>query len=178
MHRGREMLRKFAEGLVFGAGFAIAFFVLGYLGTSAMFSMHPPSGWSAYPGAPTSTTQHFDEKEAKPFYELPIEDQIKQASVIAVARYEAAEDGRMKAVLKELLKKDEGTAFHYQIGDEYAPSSYYPKEGTSYGDGIVIFFEGSPARMTRSMSYSGERIISLGDMPLELFRDKCKREGA
>jgi hypothetical protein len=178
MHGGREMLKKFAEGLIFGAGFAIAFFVLGFLGTSAMFSMRPTSGWSAYPGAPTSAIQHFDEKEVKPFYELPIEDQIKQASVIAVAKYEAAEDGRMKAVLEELLKKDEGTEFHYRIGDEYAPSSYYPKEGTSYGDGIIIFFEGSPATMRRSMSYSGKRILGLGDMPLELFRDKCKREDA
>jgi hypothetical protein len=110
------------------------------------------------------------------FHELPIEDQIEQASVIAIARYEPAKDGQMKAVLKEFLKKEEGTTFHYQIGDEYVRSSYYPKQGTSHGDGIVIFFEGSPATMRRTMTYSGDRIHTLGDMPLELFRDKCGKD--
>jgi hypothetical protein len=79
----------------------------------------------------------------------------------------------MKAVLKELLKKDEGVLFHYQVGDEYSPSSYYPKQGTNYGDGIVIMFAGSPVSMRTAMSYSGDRIGSLGDMPMELFRNKC-----
>jgi hypothetical protein len=169
------MLKKFAEGLVFGAGFTISFIVLGLLGTSLMFSMMPTSRWSSSPVV-TTTTQQSDEKEERPFYELPIEEQIEVASVIALARYEPAEDGRMKAVLKELLKKNEGTTFHYKIGDEYSPSSYYPKQGTSYGDGIVIFFEGSPAMMRSSMSYSGDRIHSLGDMPLELFRGKCGKD--
>jgi hypothetical protein len=60
--------------------------------------------------------------------------------------------------------------------DEYSAASYYPKQGTSHGDGIVIFFDGSPAMMRLSMSYSGDRIQSLGDMPLELLRAKCEKD--
>jgi hypothetical protein len=172
------MLKKFIEGLVFGAGFGIAFFAIGLVGTSSMVSMLPTSRPNAVPGAMTTTTQQSDEQQGLPFYELPLEERIKQASVIAVARYEAAEDGRMKAVLKEFLKQDDQAAFHYQIGDEYAPSSYYPKQGASYGDGIVIFFEGSPAIMRSSMSYSGDRIPGLGDMPVELLRVKCGKDNA
>lgn len=166
------MLRKFVEGLVFGVGAAIAFLAIGMLGTSMMFSTfvtHRSGG----PDAMHTTTRHIDERGEVPFYELPFEEQIKQASVIAIAKYEPAEDGRMKAVLKEFLKKNDGALFHYDIGEEYQPSSYYPKEGTSYGDGIVIFFTGSPAMMTKAMTYSGDRIPSLGDMPMKLFRDKC-----
>lgn len=173
------MLRKFGEGLVFGAGFAISFLVLGWLGTSAIFSMTPTSGWSASSGVVGTTRQiGGDDEKRPPFYELPIEEQIEEASVIAVARYESAEDGRMKAVLKEFLKKKEGAKFHYQVGDEYAASSYYPKSGTSYGDGVVIFFEGSPAMMRRAITFSGDRITGLSDMPLELFRDKCGKDDA
>ena len=171
------MLRKFAEGLVFGAGFAISFIVVGALGASAMFSLAPTSRWSTSSDTVTRQIGEGDEKRP-PFYDLPIEAQIDEASVIAIARYEPAADGRMKAVLREVLKKKEGTTFHYQLGDEYTPSSYYPKSGTSYGDGIVIFFEGSPAMMRRAISYSGDRITGLGDMPIELFRNKCEDEGA
>jgi hypothetical protein len=174
------MLRKFAEGLLFGAGFTISFVILVALGGSVLFgSMVPTSRWSASSG-PVTTTQQIDEDEKKssPFYELPIEQQIEEASIIALARYEPAEDGRMRAVLKEILKQKDGVTFYYQLGDEYTPSSYYPKSGTSYGDGIVIFFEGSPAMMRRAISYSGNRITGLGDMPIELFRDKCEKEAA
>lgn len=173
------MLRKFTEGLVFGAGFAISFLVLGALGASVLFSSMMPAGRSTSSSVTTTTSQiDADDEKSVPFYELPIEAQIEEASVIALARYEPAEDGRMKAVLKEVLKKKEGVTFHYQIGDEYTPSSYYPKPGTSYGDGIVIFFEGSPAMMRIAISYSGNRISGLGDMPIELFRDKCEKEDA
>lgn len=170
------MLRKFIEGLVFGAGFAIAVIIIGLVGASAMFSMRPSSRWSASYSVPMNDTHGTDEGDGRPFYELPIEEQIEEASVIAVARFEPAEDGRRKAVMTELLKRKEGTTFHYDVGDEYSPASYYPKEGMSYGDGIVIFFEGSPAMMRRSMTYSGDRIGGLGDMPLKLFRDKCGPE--
>jgi hypothetical protein len=171
------MLKKFAEGLAFGAGFAISFAVIAFIGTSIMFSMAPTTHWSV-PPASLTTTQEVDEGDDTPFHEIPIEERIKRSSVIALAKYEPAEDGRMKAILKEFLKKDEGVRLHYDIGEEYTPASYYPKKGTSYGDGLVIFFEGSPATMRMSMTYSGDRIHSLGDMPMELLRDKCSRGDA
>ncbi|WP_111655549.1 hypothetical protein [Isoalcanivorax indicus] len=110
---------------------------------------------------------------ARPFYELPLEEKIEQASVIAVAEYREGSDGRMQAIITDILKKEPGTVSYYDVGDEHPGSSYYPMEGRSHGDGVILFFTGSPARMSVSMTYRGERISSLGDMPLSLFREKC-----
>lgn len=107
---------------------------------------------------------------------MPIEEQIKASSVIALARYEKSADGKMRAIIKDFLKKAPGTTIYYDVGEEYANSSYYPKENTSYGDGVIIFFTGSPATMRMSMTFSGDRISGLGDLPLALFRKKCEQE--
>jgi hypothetical protein len=112
----------------------------------------------------------------KQFHELPIEEQIKEASLIAVAKYEPAPDGQMKAIITDILKKDPNVVSYYDVGDEHPSSSYYPKDRSSYGDGLVIFFTGSPATMRMSMSYEGDRIRSLGDMPLSLFKEKCNEK--
>lgn len=110
------------------------------------------------------------------FYELPIEEQIQDASLIAVTNYEQAPDGRMKAIITDILKKDPDTVSYYDIGDEHPSSSYYPSEGSSRGDGMIIFFTGSPAEMRLSMTYEGDRIRGLGDMPMALFRAKCNKQ--
>ena len=78
----------------------------------------------------------------------------------------------------EFLKKESGVTVYYHLGDEHAPSSHYPKANTDYGDGVIIFFTGSPAVMQMSMSYSGDRIRGLADMPLELFRQQCRAPDA
>lgn len=170
------MFRKFVEGLVFGAGFAIAFFILAAVAGSMMFSSLPSRSWSTSVPVPMEGAPDSDDGDSRQFYELPIEEKIEAASVIALARFEPAEDGRKKAVLKEILKKNEGTTFYYDIGDEFGPLSRYPKENAGYGDGIIIFFEGSPAMMRSAMTFSGDRIAGLGDMPLELLREKCGEE--
>lgn len=177
------MLRKFAEGLVFGGGFAVSFiavwYLAAYLVTPLLASRMEQEanrhlserGRTPLPAEPGTESAV---ESGKPFHELGIDEQIKQSSVIALARYERASDGQMKAIIKEFLKKDPTVQIYYNVGDEYKSSSYYPREKTSYGDGVVIFFTGSPATMRMSMTYSGNRIGGLGDIPLELFRNKCK----
>jgi hypothetical protein len=178
---GRLKVKKFIDGLLFGSGFALAFSIIWYV--------------SAYIIYPTLIDSHFKQTqddrfsseklpgissfsesrhESKPFHDLGLAQQIQTSSVIALARFESSDDGKMKAVLKEFLKKDPDITFYYNIGDEYPDSSYYPKNNVGHGDGLVIFFTGSPAMMKRSMPYDGDRIRGLGDMPLELFREKCK----
>lgn len=169
------MFKRFVDGLVFGSGFAIAFVVISMLATFLVMPMvfrpgMPPDISISHPGPPVGM---FDESGPR-FHELSVDEQIKQASVIALARYEPVPDGKMKAVIREFLKKEPDATLYYSIGDEYPSSSYYPKEGESRGDGLIIFFVGSPAMMRMSMSYSGDRILSLGDIPLQLFRNKCK----
>ena len=178
------MLKKFTEGLVFGSGFAISFITIWYIAAYLIYPMFigPQLEQSISkqlsgiePDYRYSIPQNIKEpsKSEKPFHELAVEEQIKQASVIALAKYEPAPDGKMNAIIKEFLKKDPGTTIYYNVGDAHPTSSYYPKAKTRYGDGLIIFFTGSPATMKMSMSYSGDRIHSLGDIPLELFREKC-----
>jgi hypothetical protein len=170
------VIRKFLEGLVFGAGFTIAVGLVAWLGlgllTPVFFARSAPvisSGVTTT--APEPDT--FPQERGPAFHELPLDEQIRQASVIAIARYEPAPDGQMKAVIKEFLKNDPDTTLYYKIGDEYASGSFYPEAGAERGDGIVIFFQGSPAGLTMSMNYSGDRIPGLGDIPMALFREKC-----
>lgn len=181
------MLKKFTEGLVFGGGFGISFIALWYLFAYLIYPMFAGPQMERTINSkiseietniqlsPSTTSKEF-QKPAIQFHEMTIEDQIKEASVIALARFEPSTDGRMKAIIKEFLKKEEGTTIYYNIGDEYPSSSYHPKENTRYGDGVIIFFTDSPARMKLSMTFYGDRISSLGDLPLELLRTKCSTD--
>lgn len=178
------MFEKFKEGLVFGGGFGISFIIIWYVFAylffpmlvSTQFEKSAPKELSQIESEVPASALRTDKYEipGKRFHELNLDDQIKQASVIAIAKYEKAADGKMKAIIKEVLKKEPGTVFYYDVGDEFTGSSYYPKEDTMYGESVVIFFTGSPASMKMSMSYSGDRIHSLGDIPVELFRKKCE----
>lgn len=179
------MLKKFTDGLMFGGGFAISFIALWYVAAYLIFPMFassyaervfsndlPSSNSQSYRSS-ISTGAALPNNPVKQFHELDIEQQIKQASVIALAEYVPSEDGKMKAVITEFIKNQPGTTIYYNIGDEHPLSSYYPKNKSRHGDGLVIFFTGSPAQMKLSMTYSGERISGLGDMPIKLLRKKC-----
>lgn len=171
------MFRKFLQGLLFGSGFAVAFIALLYLAGQLFFPVSisvplPTVGEPVSHDAPASIKEHLD--AFADFHELGLDEQIRQASVIAVARYETGADGRTRAIITEFLKREPGTVIFYDIGDEHPSSSFVAKQDTRYGDGTVIFFTGSPAQMRMSMSYYGERIASLADMPLALLRNKCE----
>jgi hypothetical protein len=172
------MISKFFEGLTFGAGFAISFLLIAWLGAGVVVPMlfTTPGEATVRSGPSLSERPSSFEEPGPQFHELPLEEQIKTASVIALARYELAPDGKQKAIIKEFLKKDPNTTIYYNIGDEYPGGSFYPKDKTSYGDGVIVFFVGSPASMRMSISYTGDRIHSLGDIPLQLFREKCEAD--
>jgi hypothetical protein len=178
------MFKKFTEGLVFGGGFAISFVFVWYVAAYLIYPMFIDSkieqslnerlSEDIQIKPPASSTHEVISGSGIPFHELSLDEQIQKSDVIALAKYEPGSDGKIKAIITELLKKDPGVAFYYNIGDEYASSSYYPKGNTSYGDGLVMFFSGSPLIMKMSMTYSGNRIRGLGDLPIELFRKKCE----
>ena len=174
------MFRKFIEGLVFGAGFSISLVVIGAFGLKSLVHMNfaPPAQISndKVSQSPPAPIAGSSPESSVPFHMLAIEDKIRQASIIAIARYEKQPDGTLKAVLKEFLKKNANVEFYYSLGDEYPYASRHPApdKKVSYGDGEIIFFTGSPAIMKESITFDRERIIAFGDMPLELFRKKCK----
>jgi hypothetical protein len=186
MHKEkRSMSNKFMEGLVFGAGFSVAFIIISYTAdlaiSPALFNYKlkhvtiPPSIQMNHSIPSSNVGSLLPRPENKrPFHELSPEEQISSASAIALATYVKQPDGRMAAIIHEFLKKNDGITIYYKVGDEYPEMSYYPSEKNKYGDGVIVFFAGSPATMQSAMTYSGNRIHSLGDMPLELLKSKCK----
>jgi hypothetical protein len=179
------MLKKFTEGLVFGGGFAIAFVAIWYATDFLLSPAMPNHKLQRLTAQPPQMERNSsfrpighsapDPTGGKQFYDLTLDEQINQASVIALATYEMQPDGRLAAIIKEFLKNAPGTTIYHNIGEEYPGSSHYPKDNTVYGDGVLIFFTGSPATMRLSMTYSGDRIGGLGDMPMDIFRSKCKQ---
>ncbi|MCP5155752.1 MAG: hypothetical protein H6983_16405 [Ectothiorhodospiraceae bacterium] len=171
------MLRRFVDGLVFGAGVALAFSIVQW--TLAYYVAPRFLGESLAPvvtvGLPSGPQLDARGRVAGPdFDELPLEQRIQRASVIAVARYESGDSEHLRAVFTEILKRAPGTEFNYAIGDEFPHARVVPRENVHYGDGLVVFFEGSPARMRMSMTFAEERILGLGDMRLERFRQMSR----
>lgn len=171
--RGTTVLRKLLEGFVFGVGFSLAVVLVAVFVTPQLIPISFRSG----DVSSSIETKGFsaDSKPRKPdFHELPLDEQITQASVIALTRYEPSPDGKMRAVIREFLKQDPNTIIHYKVGDEFTSGAYYPSQGRDYGEGTIIFFVGSPAAMRMSVTYSGDRIQGLADIPVALFRKKCE----
>ena len=181
------MLKKFTEGLVFGSGFGISFITISYITAYLIYPLFITSKIETHLNSEISDIHKSDINNTTdlhnilktpdiPFHELNLSEKINNASVIAIASYVKSDNGKMKAIIQEFLKKDKNTEIFYNIGDEYPTSSYYPKENITYGDGVVIFFTGSPAMMQYSTTFEGNRIRGLGDLPVELLREKCKND--
>lgn len=182
-------MNKFKEGLMFGGGFGLSFIVLWYLSAYLISPIFVESqvqrvNETLAPSIDAAPSVSIDQHNATspqpviPFHELPVDEQIKKSSVIALAKYERGSNGHMKAIIKEFLKKDPSVTVYYDIGDEHPSSSYFAKDDTRYGDGLVIFFTENPASMKMSVSYAGDRLRSLGDMPIELLKKKCSEPNA
>ena len=164
------MIRKFLGGLAFGAGIAVAFAIVGWcvLSLWTHVSLGPPHLTAS--GGPAGT-QVMDDS-APQFDKLSLDEKIKKASVITLARYEHSPDGKLKAVFKEFLKKAPDTDFYDT--DQAQGSDLAKFGGVAEGDTLIAFYVGSPAAFAESISFTGEHLSMYGDMPLEMFRQKCK----
>lgn len=116
-----------------------------------------------------------EEEKLEGFHDWPLQKRIDAASVVAIARFEKRGD-RLKAVITEVLKKSAQTDFYYKVGDEYVEGGRQIEPNTKYGDGMIVFFVGSPARMKYAMSFHGDRVGGLGDMPLEALREMTAKK--
>ena len=176
------MLRKFKDGLSFGAGFAIAYLAISYIVSylitpmlmeSQIEKVNKSLSSDKSIGGIQQNNSFPDIDNQKPFHGLPVDEQIKKASVILITKYIPGSDGQVKAIIKKILKKDEGVSFKYDVGDEIPSSSYFPRKNTLYGDGTVVFYVGNPPSRRLSVTYQDDRIGGLGDMPIELLLKKC-----
>jgi hypothetical protein len=103
------------------------------------------------------------------FHAWSLEKQIESASVIALAEHKVA-DGKVRTYITEIFRQQPDVTFNYKVGDEYASHAQPVRENTTYGDGEVMFFVGSPAGFIYSTTYSGDRILGMGDLPISTLR--------
>ena len=108
------------------------------------------------------------------FHDWPLEKQIQTASVIAIGKWQKS-DSTLKCIISEVLKHAPNTAFYYKVGAEFRPGNQRVKDNTSYGDGQIMFFVGSPASFRYAMSFSGDRIAGMGDMPINELRELIRK---
>lgn len=101
---------------MFGSGFAIALMAVLVTGWSAglLLRWHIPTQMSSpvIPTAPSSSATVEQSNPGVQFHELSLEEQIKKASVIALARHERWPDGKQKTIIKEFLKKEPNTTIN------------------------------------------------------------------
>jgi hypothetical protein len=109
------------------------------------------------------------------FYALPLDEKIEHASAIALTRIEKTGDGRLREVVQEYLKQAPGVAIRHKVGSELRVRYIKDDDTTVYGDGAIVFFQGSPAREFYWSYFHGDRIRGLDDIPLALLREKCKQ---
>lgn len=175
------MVKRFIDGLAFGAGLGIALVAVWIVASWVMSQLFGPPVISE-PAIPNAGKQ--EQRSNAPSdesslairdksFNLSPEEQISEASVIAIVKYEPGEDGRMKAIVSEIPKREPDVEFNLDLGDEYYSWSYYPEPNVHRGDAALVFFVGSPATMKFAMPIYDDRIPVLGDMPLDLFRKKC-----
>jgi hypothetical protein len=109
------------------------------------------------------------------FYALPLDKKIEQASAIAITRIEKTDDGRLREIVQEYLKKAPGITIRHEVGSELRSRYINEDDKTVYGDGAIVFFQGSPAREFYWSYFHGDRVRGLDDIPLALLREKCKQ---
>ena len=112
--------------------------------------------------------------EYNSFPDWPVEKQIAAATVIAIARWQKS-DSTLKCFISEIVKQTPNTAFFYKVGDEFRQGNRPLENNTSYGDGEIMFFTGSPASFRFSTTLKGDRIIGMGNMPLTELRELIRK---
>ena len=104
------------------------------------------------------------------FHDWPVEKQIASASVIAITKWQTS-DSTAKCIISEIVKQAPNTTFYYKVGDELRQQSRRLENNTSYGDGELVFFTGSPASFRYSTTLRDGRISGMGDLPVTELRE-------
>lgn len=175
------MLNKFISGIVFGAGFSLSFVTIytvwmvwavpAVFNYSAVNTESVVSQTNDSDGLP----QYTDDLSSyiKDFDKLTVDDKIKNSTAILLTEYMIDDEGNYINSVVEILKQESGVELYYQIGDKYETYGNYEIDDEYRPKGYIVFMGGNPATMRFSVSYSGDRISGLSDIPLALLRNKC-----
>ena len=176
------MVKKFLDGLAFGAGFGISIVAIWVLASWVGSQLVSPPVFSDT-ASPSAELRDQDvgsavEDSAIAFAErtssLSLEERISEANEIALVKYEESDDGLMRAIVSEVLKQDPDSELGLDVGEEFFRMSFYPDPNERRADAEILVLADPSAKSWPSMSIYGTRIPSLGNMPLDLFREKIE----
>ena len=164
-HRSHDDLSKqvnrLQKGIVFAIGVSIVSLVI-----ALFFAFYPPIIENRIARALS---------QSNGFHDLSTKDKISEASVILRTENNIRE-GIIQAVIVEIWKLEDQTEFYYDVGDEYPTRRRQQRDSVDYGDGNIVFLQGSPASLVYGVSYRGDRIRQLGGMTLETLRERIAEQ--
>ena len=176
------MVKKFLDGLAFGAGFGISIVAIWVFASwvGSQLVSPPVISDTASPSAELRDQDGGTAVEDSPFAiaertsSLSPEERIAEANEIALVKYEESDDGLMRSIISEILKKDPDTELGLDVGEEFFRMSFYPEPNERRADAEILFLADPSGKSWSSMPIYGTRIPGLGNMPLDLFREKIE----
>ncbi len=97
---------------------------------------------------------------------------MQKSTAILILRFEEGQHGNYRSIVEEVLKHEQGVELYYGQGEVYEEDSHYSVSDKFIPRRAVVFMQGSPATMSYSTTFSGERIRGLGGISLSLLREK------
>jgi hypothetical protein len=114
---------------------------------------------------------------ADDFYTWPVERQVAASTVIARGEWRIEGD-EYKCIIAEIIKRDPGVSFDYNVGDEFRKGNQRAMPHTTYGEGQVLFFGGSPPTLRFITAVDRGRLVGLGETTLDALRAVVAHEHA
>lgn len=163
------MLKKLLHGFIYGIGFSLAVLLAAW-------------GFTTYQLSTTNKTKslaHHDKEisyeERAKWRELPISEKIPKLTGVVLLRFKEEDNNFMAAYVESIFTKDSSVKLPLNIGDRVDKSDYYAKGGHFRNrDGILLMFVGNQPKIVEETYLYDSRLVTDGDMPLELFLKKFK----
>jgi len=98
---------------------------------------------------------------------------IKAASVIVYSDNKVV-NNEIHPEIREILLLRPGVTFYYKVGDSFPMLGPEQQLGPveSHSEGQIVFLVGSPASFKESVSVYDGRLGALGDMPMDVLKEK------
>ena len=136
-------MKRFWDGLIFGAGFSMAFTIISYLNMTFLFPLTMNYGYGAEQAKESFISS--ESEESVKFHELSFEDKLKNASALLITRYEKRDNGKTVAIVDQIYLSSPDVKIYFKVGDEYPDGSFYPEKNTRYGEGALVLLVNTPA---------------------------------
>ncbi|KZX60247.1 hypothetical protein A3709_13230 [Halioglobus sp. HI00S01] len=155
------MIQTFLKGLIFGAGFSIAMVLVSVASIPIL---------NYFTSEPEPETLYKSDN----WHSLSDDQQIAQASVLLIGRYEPGPDGSQIGYVAEIHGDADSISMPLVKGDEIPNSKFYPGEH-EFRTGLILLYSDNGQVAKRTLYLYDDRVSGFGNMPLTLLVSKFKQ---